>query len=82
MGDYSQPVTTQPVQLLDSDAAQRLGALRTVHLIPERAELVATIKLNPSSSAQALWGTEVQLLLRFEDGQWKIRAVWEDYAGK
>lgn len=83
VGDYSQSVTTQPVQLLDHDAARRLGAHRAVHLLPERGELVALVKLNsPQPAVPALWGTEVQLLLRFDDAQWKIRAVWEDYPGK
>lgn len=82
-GDYAAAAisTTVPIRLLDHAASRRLAAYRAVHLQPQAGEVLAVVSL-PAAAAQnaALWGSEMQLVLTPQDGEWQIRELWEDYA--
>ena len=81
-GDYGAATVGRdtPVQLLDNGAAERLAGHRSIRLQPQSGELLAIVALPAFPvQTQALWGTELQLVLQVQDGQWRIGDVWEDY---
>lgn len=84
-GDYASAVvsTTVPIQLLDHTSLQRLAAYRTVHLQPQAGEVLAVVSLPGTTPQNAtLWGSEMELLLTPQDGEWQIREIWEDYGAR
>lgn len=80
--DYTRHVLPAdvPVQLLDRSSSLRLAAHRAVHIQPQSGEYLAVVGLHSvQAQAPALWGSELQLVLTFREGQWQIRELWEDY---
>jgi hypothetical protein len=82
MGDYSRQINDADltVHVFSHAAYRRLYAHRNSHLAPDADELLAVVKMPATSPSSApLWGTEMEVVLRFQGGQWQIRALWEDY---
>lgn len=84
-GDYSREVIDAevPIHMFSSDAYRQLRGHRPSHLVPDAGQLLAVVKLPARApSATPLWGTELELILDLESGQWQIGALWEDYQVK
>ncbi len=82
MGDYSHQVNDADlsVYVFSHAAYRQLYAHRNSHLAPDADELLAVVKMPATSpSSTPLWGTEMEVVLQFQGGQWQIKALWEDY---
>lgn len=86
--DYSKHVVPHDVaiRVFDHESARELTRYRTTHLWPDPDEFLAVVELPPPGGAppgsSAPWGTQVHLILAAEEDRWRVRALWEDYAGK
>lgn len=86
-GDYTKHVVPHDVaiRVFDHESARALTRYRTTQLWPDPDEFLAVVDLplagTPTGSS-APWGTQLQLILLAGEDGWKVRALWEDYAGK
>lgn len=83
--DYTHQVrgSELQIQLMDQRTTVALEQHRAIHLTPQAGEVLAVVALPPSpAQVPPLWGTEMQALLTWLDGAWRIRELWEDYPGK
>lgn len=88
VNDYAKHVVPADVaiRVFDHVSARELARYHTPHLWPDPDEFLAVVELPPgtggSSASPPPWGSQVQLIIRVDEDGWRVRALWEDYAGK